>query len=131
MTLLKNYNNSLCWYVCRDVERRVFTYMLICSKVPQRKSIMEQNKMWNLFIARRLKPTVNQVFSLRENWVGGGMHIETWHAASLHQCPCEELRGTKQSKSKQTDITLLTVEFILLCNKLVNMWKCTLYLLQF
>ena len=48
-----------------------------------------------VFIIRRLKPTVNQVFSLQENWV------ETWHAASLHAAmSCK-------------DITLLTVEFIL------------------
>ena len=50
---------------------------------------MAQNKMSYVFIFRRLKTTVNQLFSLRENWLVG-MHVETWHAASLHQCPCEE-----------------------------------------
>ena len=49
--------------------------------------IMEQNKMSYQFIASRLKPTVNQVFSLRENLVVVGMRVETWHAASLPQCP--------------------------------------------
>ena len=29
---------------------------------------MEQNKIYSLFIVRRLKPTVNQVLSLQENW---------------------------------------------------------------
>jgi len=57
---------------------------------------MEQNKMSNMFIVRRLKPTVNQVFSLQEK------EIETWHAASLHDCQ-------PVAKSRSSDI-LLTVD---------------------
>ena len=59
---------------------------------------MEQNKMPNLFITRKLKPSVNQVFSLREK-------------LSKLQAICM-LTATKSLQgTKQMDNILLTVDF--------------------
>ena len=59
---------------------------------------MEQNKMPCLFIARRLKPTVNQVFSLREK-------LNKLQAICMLTAT-KSLQGTKQM-----DDILLTVDF--------------------